>query len=265
VAAHNKQRFFFKCILQHALSDIKQTNGQKHMTQLKKNARIAGLFYLLMAVTGPFVLIYVPGKLFVTGDAAATVANIFANQSLFRAYIVVGLFSEMFFILTVLALYRLLKEVNCQLAKLMVILVLVEAPLAFLGVANQIATLSFVQGSNLLAVFDKPQRDALATLLINIDRQGIPISELFWGLWLLPLAWLVYRSGFLPRFLGVWLFLNGIAYVTISFIGMLLPEHVQIANTVSFPLLLGEVAFLLWLLIVGAKQNPLSKTAPDLG
>jgi hypothetical protein len=64
--------------------------------------------------------------------------------------------------------------------------------LAFLGVANQIATLSFVQGSNLLAVFDKPQRDALATLLINIDRQGVPVSELFWGLWLLPLAWLVY-------------------------------------------------------------------------
>jgi len=235
------------------------------MTQLQRNARIAGIFYLLMAVTGPFVLIYVPGKLFVTGDAAATTANILANQSLFRAYIVVGLFSELFFISTVLALYRLLKEVDRQLATLMVILVLVEAPLAFLGVANQIATLSFVRGSDLLAVFDKPQRDALATLLINIDRQGVPISELFWGLWLLPLASLVYRSGFLPRFLSVWLFLNGIAYVTTSFTRMLLPELVQIVNTISFPLLLGEVVFLLWLLIVGAKQKPLSKKVPGLG
>ena len=234
------------------------------MTQLQRNARVAGFFYLLMAITGPFVLIYVPGKLFVTGDAAATAANILANQSLFRAYIVVGLLSELFFISTVLALYRLLKEVGRQLATLMVILVLVEAPLAFLGVANQMATLSFVRGADLLAVFDKPQRDALATMLINIDKGGVPVSELFWGLWLLPLALLVYRSGFFPRFLGVWLFLNGIAYVTISFIGMLLPEHVQIANTVSFPLLLGEAAFLLWLLIVGAKQKPLSKTVPDL-
>jgi hypothetical protein len=235
------------------------------MTQLQKNARIAGFFYLLMAVTGPFVLIYVPGKLFVTGDAAATAANILANQFLFRAYIVVGLFSELFFISTVLALYRLLKEVDRQLATLMVILVLVQAPLAFLGVANQIATLSFVRGSDLLAVFDKPQRDALATLLINIDSQGLPVSELFWGLWLLPLAILVHRSGFLPRFLGVWLFLNGIAYVATSFTHLLLPEQVQIVTTITFPILLGEVVFLLWLLIVGAKQKPLSKTVPGLG
>jgi hypothetical protein len=229
------------------------------MTQLHKNARIAGFFYLLMAITGPFVLIYVPGKLFVTGDAAATAANIFAHQSLFRAYILAGLLSELFFISTVLALYRLFKEVDRQLAKLMVLVVLLSAPMAFLGVANQLATLSFVQGSDLLAVFDKPQRDALATLLINIDKQGVPVSELFWGLWLLPLALLVYRSGFLPRFLGVWLFLNGIAYVTVSFTGILLPEHLPIVNTAAFPLLLGEIAFLLWLLIIGAKEKPLSK------
>lgn len=229
------------------------------MTQLQRNARVAGFLYLLMAITGPFVLIYVPGKLFVTGDAAATATNISANQSLFRAYIVVGLLSELFFISTVLALYQLLKEVGHKLATLMVILVLVDAPLAFLGIANQIATLSFVQGADLLAVFDKPQRDALATLLINIDKHGIPVSELFWGLWLLPLAMLVYRSGFLPRFLGVWLFLNGIAYVTTSLTGILLPEHLPMVNTVAFPFLLGEVAFLLWLLIIGAKQEPLLK------
>lgn len=235
------------------------------MTQLQKKARIAGFLYLLMAVTGPFVLIYVPEKLFVPGNAAATAANILANQSLFQSYIVVGLLSELFFISTVLALYQLFKDVDHWLATLMVIVVLVQAPLALLGVANQIATLSFVRGAELLAVFDKPQRDALATLLITIDRQGVPVSELFWGLWLIPLALLVYRSGFLPRVLGVWLFLNGIAYVTISFIAMLLPGYLRIANTIAFPLLLGEVAFLLWLLIAGAKQQPLSKEVTGLG
>lgn len=225
------------------------------MTQLQKNARIAGLLYLLMAVTGPFVLIYVPGKLFVNGNASATVANILAHQTLFKAYIVVGLMSELFFLATVFALYHLLKDVGRQLAALMVIVVLVGAPTAFLGVANQLATLSFVQGNALLSAFDRPQRDALATLLMNIDKLGVPISELFWGLWLLPLAVLVYRSGFLPRFLGVWLALNGIAYITISFTGMLFPEQVPFVNTISFPILLGEVAFLLWLLIVGAKHT----------
>lgn len=223
------------------------------MTQLQKDARIAGLFYLLMAITGPFVLLYVPGKLFVAGDAAATASNIAANQSLFRAYIVVGLISELFYIATALALYRLLREVGHQLAVLMVILVLIEAPLGFLGAANQIATLSFVQGSGLLAVFDQPQRDTLATLFITIDRLGIPVSELFWGLWLLPLALLVHRSGFIPRFLGVWLFVNGIAYIVTSFVAILLPEYLDIISPITLPILFGELVFALWLLIVGAR------------
>jgi hypothetical protein len=235
------------------------------MTKLHKDARTAGFFYLLMALTGPFVLIYVPEKLFVTGDATRTAANILANQSLFRAYIVVGLLSELFFISTVLALYRLLKEVNNPVAKLMVILVLIQAPLAFLGVANQIATLSFVRGTDLLGVFDKAQRDVLATLLISIDREGVLVAEMFWGLWLLPLTLLVYRSGFLPRVLGGWLFLNGIAYVATSFTGMLLPEHLQIVRTITFPLLFGELAFLLWLLIVGARQKPGVGSASPVG
>jgi hypothetical protein len=234
------------------------------MTQLQKKARIAGFLYLLVALTGPFVLIYVPGKLFVPGNATATAGNILTHESLFRAYIVVGLFSELFFILTVLALYRLLREVGRQLATLMVLLVLIEAPLAFLGIANQIATLSFVRGADFLAVFDQPQRDALATLLINVEHQGVFVSELFWGLWLLPLALLVYRSAFLPRFLGWWLFLNGVAYVTISLTGMLFPEFLEIVKTVSLPLLLGEIAFLLWLLIIGAREKPIVVTPSSI-
>ena len=156
------------------------------MDSLKKTARIAGPLYLAVVLTGPFVLIYVPGKLFVTGDASATVANILADQSLFRAYILVGLVSELFFVATVLALYHLLKGVSVPLAASMAILVLVDAPLAFLSLANQVATLAFVRGGEFLSVFDKPQRDALVMLLLNVDRQGTLVSEMFWGLWLLP-------------------------------------------------------------------------------
>ena len=232
------------------------------MHPTKKTARVAGLLYLLVVLTGPFVLIYVPSKVFVAGDATATANNILAHQSLFRAHIVVGLVSELLFISVVLALYRLLKGVSLQLATLMVILILIDAPLAFLRVANQVATLTFVRGADFLAAFDKPQRDALATLLINLDRQGILVSEVFWGLWLLPLGLLVYRSGFLPRLLGVWLFINGLAYLAISSTGLLLPQHLKVVSAIATPVLFGEMAFMLWLLIVGARVQPSTVAAP---
>jgi hypothetical protein len=235
------------------------------MDSRKKDARLAGFLYLLMVITGPFVLLYVPGKLFVADDAAATAANILAHQGLVRAHIVVGLISEFAFIATVLVLYRLLKGVNAEAAAAMVILVLVDAPLAFLGTANEIATLAFVRGADVLAVFDKPQRDALATLLLAIDRHGTLVSELFWGLWLLPLGWLIYRSGFLPRFIGGWLFANGLAYVAISSTGMLAPDYYKAVNTYLMPVLFGEVALMLWLLIVGARERPGTSPAAPAG
>ena len=232
------------------------------MYPIKRTARVAGFLYLLVVLTGAFVLMYVPGRLFVPGDASATVSNILAHQSLFRAYIVVGFVSELLFVSVVLALYQLLKGVDLQVAALMVILVLIDAPLAFLSVANEVATLALVRGSDLLAVFDAPQRDALATLLINFDRQGVLVSEVFWGLWLLPLGWLVYRSGFLPRLIGVWLVINGVAYLTISTTGLLWPENLKVVSNFATPFLLGEVALMLWLLIVGARVQPSEVAAP---
>lgn len=222
------------------------------MSRVNRDARIAGLFYTLMVVTGPFVLLYVPGKLFVPGNAVETAANIVANPSLFRAYIVVGLISEFTFIATALALYRLLKERGPELAALMVMLVLLEAPISFWGIATQISTLSLLQAPDLFAVFDPVQRDVLATLMLSIEGRGIAVSELFWGLWLVPLALLVYRSGFLPRFLGVWLFLNGLAYLATSLTRIVMPEHVGMVSSVTLPVLLGEAVFALWLLIGGA-------------
>ena len=231
------------------------------MNSITKTARIAGLLYLGVVLTGPFVLIYVPGKLFVTGDAAATAGNIVAHQPLFRAYIVVGFISELLFVAVALSLYCLLKRVSLPLAAGMAILVLIDAPLAFLSVANQIATLAFVRGGQFLAAFDEPQRDALAMLLLNVDRQGSLVSEMFWGLWLLPLGLLVYRSGFLPRFLGVWLFINGLAYMVISSTGLFSPQHLNLVSMIATPILLGEVAFMIWLLIVGAREQPSTVTA----
>jgi hypothetical protein len=226
------------------------------MTNMKKTARSAGLLYLVIVLTGPFLLFYVPGKLYVAGDASATVSKILAHESLFRAHIVISLVAELCFIAVVLVLYRLLKGVNPTLAGLMVILVLIDAPLAFLSVGNEIASLAFARGAEFLAVFDQPQRDAIATLLINVDRQGVLVSEMFWGLWLLPLGLLVYRSGFLPRFLGIWLFINGLAYLAISATGLVSPQHLEAVSMIATPILFGEVALTLWLLIVGVRVTP---------
>jgi len=226
------------------------------VNSIKKTARVSGLLYLAVALTGPFVLIYVPGKLFVPGDAAATAGNIAAHQSLFRGYIAVGFISELFFVAVALSLYCLLKRVSLPLAASMAILVLIDAPLAFLRVANQIATLAFVRGGQFLAAFDKSQCDELAVLLLNVDRQGSLVSEMSWGLWLLPLGLLVFRSGFLPRFLGVWLFINGLAYLMICSAGLFSPQHLKLVSTIATPILFGEVAFVIWLLIVGAREKP---------
>lgn len=231
------------------------------MHPLKKTARLAGLLYLLVVITGVFTIMYVPGKLFVPGDAGVVANHILAHQSLFRADIVVGLLSDLFFIATVLVLYRLLKGTGPQLAALMVLLVLLAEPLAFASIANQMATLTFLRGADFLAVFDKPQRDALAMLFIHLNRQVDLVCQIFWGLWLLPLGMLVYRSGFLPRLLGVWLFINGLAYVILSATRLLLPEHLKMASTIAMPILLGEVAFTLWLLIAGVRVPPTSDVA----
>lgn len=223
------------------------------MHPLDKTARTAGFLYLLVVITGFFTLMYVPGKLFVPGDATAMAGNILAHQSLFRAYIVVRLLSELLFIATVLALYRLFKAVGPQLAILMVLLVLLDAPVEFARTANEVAALAFLRGADFLAAFDPAQRDALALLLLKMNGHGVLVSEMFWGLWLFPLGWLAYRSGFVPRLLGLWLIINGLTYVVLSALGLLWPDYPEVISTITFPILLGEVAFTLWLLIAGAR------------
>jgi hypothetical protein len=223
------------------------------MDELKREARIAGLFYLVVVLVGPFVLLYVPGRIFVEGDVGATARNILAQETLFRASILLSIVSQIAFVLTVLALYRLLRRVDADLAGVMVILILLDAPVALQSIAHQVATLAFVRGAEFLAVFDEAQRHAVATFLLQVDRHGALVSEVFWGLWLLPLGVLVWRSGFLPRFLGGWLFVNGLAYLATSTTGLVAPQYRDALFTWATPILFGEVALTLWLLIVGAR------------
>jgi len=226
------------------------------MTSTSRTARLAGVLYVVVVLTGLFVILYVPGRLFVHGNPAATAANILAHQPLFRLRIAVGLVSECTFIALVLVLHHLLQEVGRRVAALMVLLVLLSAPLALLSEAYQLATLDVLRGADVLSALGEPQRQSFALLLLALDEQGGLVAQVFWGLWLAPLGCLVIRSGFLPRVLGFWLIANGLAYVVISLTGVLMPEHTAMVSKLATPALLGEVAFALWLLVVGAGARP---------
>ena len=231
------------------------------MDSLNRKARIAGLLYLLLIIPGPFSLIYIPSVLIVRGNATATANNVLARETLFRLGMASDVAGAFFFILLVMALYRLLAGVNKAHASLMVALVLVSAAVSLVNVVSNVAALTLFRGGEFLAVLDKPQRDAFAMLFLRVHGQGNIINQTFWGLWLIPFGILVFRSGFLPRFLGVWLIVNGFAYVALSFTGLLLPDHYSVAFRMAQPLLFGELAIILWLLIKGAKAPPLAAAA----
>jgi hypothetical protein len=229
------------------------------MSSTHNPGRVAGLWYLLLSVIAPLRLMYIPSKLFVPGNATATVNNIAAHEWLFRFGIVGDLVCGVILIFLVLAFYRLFKGVDQNLAVLVVILGgVMPAIINFVNVVSDAGALMVVRGPDFLSVFDKPQRDALAMLFLRLHAHEITAAEILWGVWLLPLAILVYRSRFLPRFLGVWLTINGFAYVILSFTGLLLPQFQDKVFTLSQPALFGELALMLWLVIKGAKPP-----APD--
>jgi hypothetical protein len=228
-----------------------------------KAARVAGAIYLTLLLFAPFSLMYIPSKLIVRGNATTTASNILTHEMLFRLGVVGELFGLVIFICLGFALYRLLSGVNKTWAQMMVAFVLVSAAVGFLNALNNIAALTLFRGADFLAVFDKPQRDALAYLFIRLHNQGEFMNEIFWGLWLFPFGLLVYRSGFLPRFLGVWLILGCCGWLVLSLIALLFPAYYGAAFKFAQPVLFGELAIMLWLLIKGAAPQVRSD-APSL-
>jgi hypothetical protein len=219
--------------------------------------RFVGLLYVLVSILGAFALLYVPSKLIVDGNATVTASNIAASETLFRLGIACNLVSQILFMWVALALYDLLKGVNQRHASLMLTLLVVAIPIALLNELNAIAALILVRGADFLSTFEKPQRDTLALLFLNLHNHGFGIAEIFWGLWLFPLGLLVYRSGFLPRILGVLLMANCFSFVASSLTSLLLPQYEHVVDRWMMPLQFGEVLFMLWLLIRGATPKPL--------
>jgi hypothetical protein len=225
------------------------------MHTLDKQARIAGLFYLLVILIAPLRLIYIPSRLFVSGDTAATIQAIAAHDMLFRIGIASDLFTGAVSLVLTFTLYRLFRDTDKPTALLMLMLGFMDTPLYFLNTLNDMATLMLAQGPDFLAGFDQAQRGGLATLFLRMHGMMTCAAEIFWGLWLFPLAALVYRCGFLPRFLALWLAINGLAYLALSYAGLLQPHYNDLVASLAFPCQLGEVGLALWLLVRGAKPR----------
>jgi hypothetical protein len=185
----------------------------KEKGSINKTARLAGGLYLSLALFSGFGIMYVPSALVVPGDAATTASNIMASEGLFRISMVSHLIGQTVFIFLVLALYKLLKLVNKDHAVLMVVLALLGVPIAFLFEVNHLAVLQLLSGTDYLTAFDTDQLHAQAMLFLDLRNYGILIAQIFWGLWLLPLGYLIFRSGFLPRVLGVLVMVGGFGYV----------------------------------------------------
>ncbi|HEV7165997.1 MAG TPA: DUF4386 domain-containing protein [Gammaproteobacteria bacterium] len=234
------------------------------MTPTSKRARITGFLYLLLVFFGPLRLIYIPNTLFVHGDATATAANIMAHQTLFQSGIFCDLWGGVTLVLVSVAFWQLFKDVDRIQAMLLVIFGgVLQAAVYFFNVMNDEAALMLVRGgSDYLSVFTEPQRDALAYLFTRLHFQVILGAEILWGIWLFPMAILTLKSRYFPRFLAWWLILNGLFYLLLSFTGFYFFDHLDSIANYGFPLQFGEVAFILWLLVFGAKEpSPAAKAA----
>jgi hypothetical protein len=226
--------------------------------EIKKTARTAGFLYLIVILFQVFANLRVSRSLIVPEDAATTVSNIMASESLFRLGFVSNLIGLTVFILLVLVLYKLLKPVNKNQALLMVIFVLVGVAIAMLNLLNQFAALLLLSGADYLTVFTADQLQALVMLFLDLQHIGARIAMIYWGLWLIPCGYLVFKSGFLPRILGVLLIISSFGNL-MEFVAFFLIPNID--NPISLFTGAGEIVFALWLLIKGVNVEQWEKRA----
>ncbi len=223
----------------------------------KKLARIAGLLYLGVVVTGIFTLLYVPSKLIVPDNPSLTYQNIASAETLFRLGIAGGLLCYTFFLFLPLVLYKLLKPVNENYAKLMILLAVMGVPVFFLNVQNEFTVLSLMNDTKNHFGFSAHEIQSQVLLYLDQYKNGMRIVHIFSGLWLFPFGYLVFKSGFLPKISGVLLMIGCFGYL-INFAGhTLIPDYskIGVSSYIRLPASIGEIGTCLWLLIMGAKDR----------
>jgi hypothetical protein len=227
------------------------------MEPQKSTARLAGLLYLIVVMTGFFSLAYVPGQLLMPGNMASTVQNISTSTMLFRLGIYAGVICYATFVLLPLVLYTLLHRVNRHHAVAMVALALVSVPLSLIAVTEKLAVLTLLGDGSYTPALSTASLQAQVAGRLDQYNNIIDIAAVFWGLWLFPFGYLVVKSGFLPRILGIFLIVGCFGYLVNFTGGFLFPAYndLGISGYVSIPSALGEIGICLWLLIIGVKKR----------
>lgn len=226
------------------------------MTSRKQTARLAGALYVAMALFAAVGLTYFPGRFVVEGDAAATATRIVSAPLLYRLWSATDLVAGVCAIYLAMTLYQLFKDVDRNQARVLVAMLLVQVPMWFALTLTQLAPRVLLNGSSYWSVFDKPQLDALALGVLGVSSRGVGAMSAYSGLWLLPLGLLVYRSGFIPRILGVFVLVAGCSYVVSAVTYFTFPVYYGTVFWGAAPLYgLGEISIIGWLLIKGARED----------
>jgi len=232
--------------------------NKERINSPQKTARVAAFVFLIIFFLGMSTELFIRPGMIVPGDAAATVKNIAASESLFRLSLVSDLIRLMFLMLLPLVLYKLLKPVNKNIASLMVIFALVSVPISMLNELNHFAVLLLSSGAGYLTAFKADQLNTLVMFFLELRKYGTFIPQVF-SLWVLLLGYLVFKSGFLPRILGILLMLVGLCYMVSAFLFFLFPNFdATILGLFAF---IAESLLYLWLLIKGVNVEEWKKRA----
>lgn len=228
----------------------------KKLTSIKKTARIAGFLYLLQIPLGVFGIVYIPKSLIVNENLVKTASNILSHEFLFRLSIVSAILCALVTIATALFIYKVLKPVNKSHAKWILLFALIVAPISMLNELNHVAVLLLLKKQAYSHSFTGGQVNQLVSFFLDLHRYGLQIIGIFFGLWLLPMGYLVFRSGYIPKVIGVFLLITCLGYL-IDFTNFFLYPDFRI--TISEYTWIGEVLMVLWLLIKGVNSERFEK------
>jgi hypothetical protein len=221
----------------------------------KKTARIAGFLYLSYIVVTAIANVVGRKGIIVDGDSAATAANILAKGMAFRIGFVSDILAGILFLLSAWALYALLKPVNKNIALLFLLVNLGGVAVQCINMLNLFSAALLLNGADYLKVFQAGQLQALAMFFLDLYKNGFMIAQFFFGVWLFPLGYLVFKSGYLPKALGIVLMVECFGWLMYPFQFFLFPGFVELTY-LSFAVgFIGEFSLTLWLLIMGAKEQ----------
>jgi uncharacterized protein DUF4386 len=244
-----------------ASHQMRAGTGTSTVTSPKRLARIAGVLYLLVGITGGFAEGFVEPKVYVAGDAAATVANVLANAALVRLGVVADLLDQTVFVFLALTLYALLRHVHQSAARAMLVLVALAAGVGSLNTVFLFEGFRVATGAVSLADLGSAGSNAVVLLLLDTQHYGLLVAQIFFGLWLVPLGYLAYRSGMFPKWLGIVLIVGGVCYLVDLLAAFLVPDlGQQLHAFVVIPSAISEISMVLYLLVVGVKT-----AKPDQG